>query len=183
MQAQTTGIHCFPTALGTMAIAWEGAKIIATQLPEKTERALLAAMRRKLNDPLLTWSDSAPFFVRRLASMICAHLDGKPQKFPLHLLALERHSPFFQRVYACAGRIPPGELRTYGELAAAAGSHKAFRAVGQAMARNPYPLLIPCHRVVGGNRALVGFSAHGGVTTKSRLLKLESCRAGTHHQP
>jgi methylated-DNA-[protein]-cysteine S-methyltransferase len=112
-------------------------------------------------------------------------MGGRPQKFSLQACALETVSPFFRKVYACANRIPSGSVRTYGELARQAGSPLASRAVGQAMARNPFPLLVPCHRVIGGNRKLVGFSAPGGLHTKARLLELESIPHASRadHQP
>ncbi len=174
----TLNAYCFPTAFGSMAIVWNEKKIVATQLPDKNEKALLASLRKKFHAPSLDWSEKAPAFVRDFAKRISKHLAGKPQHFPLEHLALEGMTPFFRKVYECAHRIPAGSVRTYGELAKDAGSPKAFRAVGQAMAKNPFVLVIPCHRVVGSTQALVGFSANGGVTTKGRLLKLESKHAG-----
>jgi methylated-DNA-[protein]-cysteine S-methyltransferase len=82
-------------------------------------------------------------------------------------------TPFERRVYALTRDIPPGPTRTYGELAAAAGDATLARAVGQAMARNPVPLIVPCHRVLAAGGALGGFSAPGGTETKHRLLQLE----------
>jgi methylated-DNA-[protein]-cysteine S-methyltransferase len=86
---------------------------------------------------------------------------------------MEGVSPFFQRVYAIARTIPAGETLSYAELADRAGSPKAFRAVGQAMAKNPFPVLVPCHRVLAAGGKLGGFSAPGGTATKVRLLDLE----------
>ena len=82
-------------------------------------------------------------------------------------------SSFTQAVYAAARRIPRGETRTYGALAAAIGRPRAARAVGQALARNPIPLVVPCHRVVAANGDLRGFSAAGGLALKARLLAWE----------
>lgn len=175
---------CFSTPFGLMAIAWKNEKIVATQLPEPNKDALLSSLRRRLKNPDLQWSASAPEFVRQTAKNIQKHLGGDAQKFPMDHLALEKISPFFRKVYERANRIPPGAIRTYGELAKEAGSPLASRAVGQAMARNPFPLLVPCHRVVGNNQKLVGFSAHGGINTKASLLELESLAhdGRTHHQ-
>ena len=167
-----------------MAIVWAGEKIVATQLPEKNKTALLETLRLRLRAPTLRWQSSAPSFVRKLADQITRHLSGEAQKFSLDHVALENIPPFFRKVYEVANRIPSGKVLTYGEVALAAGSPKASRAVGQAMAKNPFLLLVPCHRVVGGSRKLVGFSAHGGVKTKASLLELESlANVGTsHHQ-
>lgn len=80
---------------------------------------------------------------------------------------------FDRRVYALARAVRPGATTTYGALAALAGDAGAARAVGLAMARNPFPIVVPCHRVLGASGALVGFSAHGGLDTKRRLLAIE----------
>ena len=81
-------------------------------------------------------------------------------------------SPFFSAAWEACCSIPPGETRSYQWLAEAAGNPKASRAAGQAMARNPLPLVIPCHRVVGSNGGLHGYGG-GGVGVKARLLELE----------
>lgn len=170
----TKEAYRFSTTIGTMAIGWQGEKIIATHLPEPDDKSLLDALRLRMKDPFLQWSPAAPAMILRFISLIEKHLAGEPQRFPLDLLDIESQSPFFRKVYTCAHGIPPGTCRTYGDIAREAGSPKAMRAVGQAMAKNPFPLVIPCHRVVGNNRALVGFSAHGGLDTKTKLLALES---------
>jgi methylated-DNA-[protein]-cysteine S-methyltransferase len=174
----------FSTLFGPMAIAWAGEKIVATQLPEKNKAALLESLRSRLRTPALEWSASAPSFVRKMADQITRHLRGEAQEFSLDHVALENISPFFRKVYEVANRIPSGKVLTYGEVARAAGSPKASRAVGQAMAKNPFLLLVPCHRVVGGSHKLVGFSANGGVKTKASLLELESLAhaRSSHHE-
>jgi methylated-DNA-[protein]-cysteine S-methyltransferase len=155
-----------------MALAWRGKKVVATRLPDTSPEKLLADLRGALGE--VAEGRNPPAFVRRLAGQIQAHLAGDPQQFPLSDCALDSISPFFRKVYECANRIPSGAVRTYGELAREAGSPKAARAVGQAMARDPFPLVVPCHRVLGGTQALVGFSAPGGLKTKSLLLEMES---------
>ena len=172
MTRDSKSAYFFPTALGTMALAWQAEKVIATRLPDTSPEKLLADLRGTLGEVKV--SRTPPEFVRRIAEQIQAHLSGTPQQFPLGHFALDSISPFFRKVYECANRIPSGAVRTYGELAREAGSPKAARAVGQAMARNPFPLVVPCHRVLGGTKALVGFSAPGGLKTKSLLLEMES---------
>ena len=90
-------------------------------------------------------------------------------------LDLSGASPFFGAAWAACRGIPPGETRTYQWLAEAAGNPRASRAAGQAMAKNPFPLIIPCHRVVGSNGGLHGYGA-GGVGVKARLLEMERNR-------
>jgi methylated-DNA-[protein]-cysteine S-methyltransferase len=89
-------------------------------------------------------------------------------------------SLFQTRVYALCRQIPYGRTITYGQLARQAGAPRAARAVGQCLARNPIPILIPCHRVVGAGGKLVGFTAPGGLWMKKRLLQLEAigCQHG-----
>ncbi|NPA31084.1 MAG: methylated-DNA--[protein]-cysteine S-methyltransferase [Chloroflexi bacterium] len=82
-------------------------------------------------------------------------------------------TPFRAAVYAAVRAIPPGQTRTYGQIAAAVGRPRGARAVGQALARNPIPLVVPCHRVVAADGSLGGFSAEGGVALKARLLMWE----------
>lgn len=84
-------------------------------------------------------------------------------------------TPFTREVCAWIRGIPPGEVRSYGEVARAMGKPGASRAVGQALSRNPIGLVVPCHRVVGA-KGLTGFSAPGGLATKERLLRLERAR-------
>lgn len=80
---------------------------------------------------------------------------------------------FFAEIYQACREIPAGETRCYAELAKAVGRPRAVRAVGQAMARNRIPLVIPCHRVIGSDGRLRGFSAPGGLDAKRKLLELE----------
>ncbi|HZP27547.1 MAG TPA: MGMT family protein, partial [Acidimicrobiia bacterium] len=80
---------------------------------------------------------------------------------------------FHQRVYEAARAVPVGTTVTYGELAARVGSPASARAVGQAMAANPFPIVVPCHRVLSAGGRLGGFSATGGLATKRRMLAIE----------
>lgn len=162
------------TKIGTLALIWNSdQKIVALQLPESSDANLKKKMEAKFPD--LIWKKrDLPGKVANLIQDIQKHFQGKPLHFPFDYLESSRMSPFFRKVYESAHRIPSGTVVTYQDLAKKAGSPKASRAVGQAMARNPLPLLIPCHRVVGHNKKLVGFSAYGGVSTKEQLLALES---------
>ena len=82
-------------------------------------------------------------------------------------------SPFQKKVFKAAMKIPYGEVESYGSLARKVGCPRGSRAVGGALAKNPFPLVVPCHRIVRGDGGLGGFSAGGGITLKKRLLKLE----------
>lgn len=163
-----------------MAIAWEGDKILGIQLPEDSDKQLLEAMQKRLQRTDISWNQNPPLYVTELAEQICLHLKGKPQKFSTSHLDLEKITPFFRKIYLKAVEIPPGKVRTYTQLAVKAGSPRASRAVGQAMARNPFPLVVPCHRVVGAGKNPGGFSAHGGLKTKSLLLEIENSKIKIH---
>lgn len=88
-------------------------------------------------------------------------------------ILLEHVPPFHRKVYKALCKVPAGQTITYAELAKRAGSPGAARAVGTAMAKNPFPVIIPCHRVVAGNGKLGGYSGRGGVATKRQLLEME----------
>ncbi|HEU0020935.1 MAG TPA: methylated-DNA--[protein]-cysteine S-methyltransferase [Dehalococcoidia bacterium] len=98
--------------------------------------------------------------------------DGDIRALDQLVLDLANHPPFFGAAWEACRRIPPGETRSYRWLAAEAGSPRAARAAGQAMARNPWALIIPCHRVVGSDGGLHGYGA-GGLGVKARLLEME----------
>lgn len=95
-------------------------------------------------------------------------------KLPAKILkAMEAYPPFYRKVWRACAQIPKGQVRTYGWIARRVGSPLAARAVGQALAKNPFAPTVPCHRVVGANGKMTGFSAPGGVRTKERMLKKE----------
>lgn len=114
----------------------------------------------------------APAWLPKLVAALHDFAAGEEIDFTRFPIQLAPKTPFQQRVIDACRAIPRGETRTYGQLAAKARAPGAARAVGQVMARNCLPLLIPCHRVVGSN-GLHGFSAPGGLATKQRLLELE----------
>ncbi|HEY8437718.1 MAG TPA: methylated-DNA--[protein]-cysteine S-methyltransferase [Candidatus Limnocylindrales bacterium] len=159
------GLVAFDTALGTCAVRWTPAGIASVRLPSaKTDRL-----------PRLDDSVRVPAEIRRAIDGIVAVLAGEP--CDLGFVALdERGLDALQRdVYAATRRIPAGSTVTYGEIARAIGRRDptAARDVGAALARNPFPVIVPCHRVLGANGRLTGFSAPGGLATKRRMLERE----------
>ncbi|WP_298134175.1 methylated-DNA--[protein]-cysteine S-methyltransferase [Acidiferrobacter sp.] len=116
---------------------------------------------------MLSWQARAPGAVR--AALTGAADDGKAYRGPVGLV---RATAFQRAVWAATRTIPRGETRTYGEVAQAIGSPRAARAAGSALAANPLPLLIPCHRVIGACRRLGSYS-DGGPEMKRRLLARE----------
>jgi methylated-DNA-[protein]-cysteine S-methyltransferase len=111
-------------------------------------------------------------FLDRVKSQFIEYFSGSRSRFNIPL-DLSKVTPFHKKVYEVMSTIPFGEVRTYGWLAQKAGNPQAVRAVGGANARNCWPIVIPCHRVVGKDGRLTGFSAPGGLALKSELLRLE----------
>jgi methylated-DNA-[protein]-cysteine S-methyltransferase len=177
-------VETFENDLGWGALAHDGQSLLQMVIGLATERAATGDLReamRRSNATTLTASLSrresqidqpafdADAFIERLAG----YAAGRPDDFADVPLAEGDPNSFRCRVLAACRRIPRGKTMSYGELAARAGSPGAARAVGSAMATNCVPLVVPCHRVVGAAGRLGGFSAHGGLTLKRRLLELE----------
>ncbi len=164
------GFALFDTAIGRCGIAWSEFGIIAVQLPEATAAKTRARLQKRVPDAL---EGVAPAAVRLAIERIVAHLRGQPSDLSEIALDMDAVGQFERRVYAVARTVPPGSSITYGEVAARLGEPGAARAVGQALAHNPLPIVVPCHRVLGAHGKTGGFSANGGVTTKMRLLTIE----------
>jgi methylated-DNA-[protein]-cysteine S-methyltransferase len=116
----------------------------------------------------------------RLSAGLAAYFAGGELVLPLEDCDFSDVPEFHRRVLFACARIPRGATRTYGQLAASVGSPGAARAVGQAMARNRWPLVIPCHRVLGASGQMTGYSGRGGIDTKRALLAFEKTH-GTHY--
>ena len=164
------GFTLFDTEIGVCGLAWREHGLVGVLLPEVGGAPALARLRQCFPD--LTES-APPTQVRAAAELIIALMRGERVDLSSIRLDLERVSPFEARVYAIARAIPPGQVLTYGEIAHQLGDKQLAREVGQAMGRNPWPIVVPCHRVVGAGGKLVGFSAPGGVETKQRMLAIE----------
>lgn len=175
------GHALFGTLLGTCGIAWGPAGITAVQLPEATAEATRARLLRSLpatseNPPPET---EPPPAVREAIASVQALLAGQRPGDLRHLVLDMSHlSAFHQRVYARTRAIPPGQVMTYGDLAAELGGKGLARAIGQAMGANPFAPVVPCHRVLAAGGQSGGFSASGGAITKWRLLQAEGYRPG-----
>ncbi len=168
-----TGFALFPTALGDCGIAWGPKGIAGVQLPEADRAAAFARLRRRF--PGFA-EGTMPPEAARAADGVRALLAGE-QPDLLDVVLDEAGVPdFHRRVYALARRIPPGQTRTYGEVAAELGDKGLARAVGQAMGANPFAPVVPCHRVLAANGRPGGFSAHGGALVKLRMLAIEGAR-------
>jgi methylated-DNA-[protein]-cysteine S-methyltransferase len=162
----------FQTAFGTCGIAWEGDKLTGFQLPGPTDERTRA--RLAPGEGTGVAEGDAPEWVCGIISRVRRHLAGDLQDFTGLRLDWSRVSEFQRAVYVQTQAIRPGSKSSYGEVArAVALGPESARAVGVALATNPWPLLVPCHRVVSADGKMTGFSAPGGVLTKTRLLALE----------
>lgn len=160
LQAQWLSL---PTVFGVVRLAWEetesGPRVLRILLPDAVAAAGDAS------------SDSAPPAIADLGERIRAFLAGQAVDFDLELLALDRCPVFQRRVLLAEAAIPRGWVSTYGRIAAHLGVAGAGRAVGNALARNPFPIAIPCHRAVRANGGLGGYQ--GGLALKRALLTAE----------
>jgi methylated-DNA-[protein]-cysteine S-methyltransferase len=167
----------FETRLGACGIAWKTRGdsrippvVTFFQLPEAT---------RSLTESRIAGRSGGrearvpPSHIAGIIRRVQKHLHGEVQDFLDIAVDLDRTGPFARQVYEAVRKIPPGRTRSYGELAAGMNRPAAARAVGQALGRNSIPLLIPCHRVLARGGKPGGFSAHGGVETKAKLLEIE----------
>jgi len=172
------GFTLFDTALGRLGIAWGERGVVGVQLPEARASATRARLLRRFPGAR---EASPPPALQRAVDGIAALLRGEPSDLSGISLDLNPVEPFARRVYELARTIPPGQTLSYGEIADRLGAPGEARAVGEALARNPFPIIVPCHRVLASGGRLGGFSARGGVATKRRLLALEG--AAPNGQP
>jgi methylated-DNA-[protein]-cysteine S-methyltransferase len=163
----------FETAIGPCAVAWSDLGLTGVQLPEASEAATRRRISLRAGDPIV---QAAPAWVKEATGLLVRHLEGAPQDLRGIRLDMSDVPPFHARVYEASRHVEPGQTIGYGELAARAGSPGGSRAVGQAMARNPFPLVVPCHRVLAAGGKPGGFSAYGGEETKRKILALEGVR-------
>jgi len=165
MGVMAISMATFETGLGRCGVRWSRVGITGVLLPGS----------RALDGPAQQAGPDVPAFVRRAIDGMTAVMAGRAEDLrdvPLDLAGIDDTRRI---VYAATRGIPAGETRTYGEVARAIdrSDYEGARDVGAALAKNPFPIIVPCHRVVAANGALHGFSAPGGLATKRRMLELE----------
>jgi methylated-DNA-[protein]-cysteine S-methyltransferase len=164
------GFVLFDTAIGSCGIAWGELGIIGVQLPEADDAATRDRLLRRFPQAVET---SATGDVRHAVEAIVSLLNGAPRDLSDLSLDMTGVPEFHRRVYEVARTIRPGVTLTYGEIAERLDGRGSARAVGHALGQNPFPIIVPCHRVLGVGGKPVGFSANGGISTKLRLLAIE----------
>jgi methylated-DNA-[protein]-cysteine S-methyltransferase len=160
MQIESMPRLTFPTAIGVCALSWSEGGVIGFELPTASAGA----------DDVAT----PPEFIAALISRVQRHLDGTLQDFSDVRFDFGRVPEFHREVYHATLAVKAGQTTSYGGIATSLGyAPGTSRAVGTALGANPWPLLVPCHRVVSANGKMTGFSGPGGIKTKLRLLALE----------
>ena len=166
-----SGYHVFETVAGFAAIGWNAKGINSLRLPAGTAPEAERALVRRLPDVKPT---APPPTVQAVIDDALRYFAGDRVDFTSALVDLGAQQPFFDRVYAAVRQLGWGETATYGAIAKMLEAGPEFaRDVGQAMAANPVPLIIPCHRVTAANGRIGGFSAPGGSLSKARMLEIE----------
>lgn len=160
----------FETAVGDCGLVWSEAGVVGFQLPEASRGRTLDTLQKRFPGASIA---TPPPAMARVVDSVTRLLEGEDEDLSRTPLDLRAVPPFHRKVYEVAKQIPRGMTQSYGELAHAVGSPGASRAVGQAMGKNPIAVIVPCHRVTAAGGKLGGFSAHGGVLTKQRLLEIE----------
>ncbi len=163
--------HVFESELGYCGIAWCHAGLTRVQLPaaDAAETGRLVQLRMHAS----IWSGSLPSAIETCVRELQSYARGNPVTFANVTLGFDDVPDFNARIYRVLRQIPWGETTTYGALAKSVGEPGAARAVGMAMGRNPWPIIVPCHRVLAAQKKIGGFSAPGGAATKEVLLRLE----------
>ncbi len=165
----------FDTPLGRCGIAWDTIGVLATSFADENDDKTRARLFRRAQGAKEV--QSVPVYIEKTIVDIGQLFLGRTVDFDDVVLNLDGLPAFDCAVIDLTLKIKQGETRTYGELARALGDVAFSRRVGQALGRNPIPIIVPCHRVVGADGSMTGFSAPGGMGSKRKLLKIEGALA------
>ena len=168
-----TGYCLFDTAIGRCGIAWTDRGVASVQLPDSNDGVLRARLTRRCPNAHET---APPQEVKTAIDSIRMLLSGESVDLSFVPLDMTGVPEFNQRVYQAARLIRAGTTASYGDIARQLGVPGSARGVGQALGRNPFPIVVPCHRVLATDGRTGGFSAPGGVATKLRMLAIEGER-------
>ena len=175
MMTQDLGFTLFDTAIGCCGVVWSARGIVAVLLPEKNEQATRARLLRRAPAAL---EAAPPEYVQRVIGDIVRLLRGAAVDLRYVALDSGDQPEFNRRVHEVTRGIAPGATLSYGEIAERLGDRRLAREVAQALSENPYPIVVPCHRVLAAGGKTGGFSGPGGVRTKLRLLSIEGASYG-----
>lgn len=164
----------FETAIGWAGVAWSDKGLIGAYLPEPDPQTVRTAFARKFPGSV---EAAPPPAIASVIGQIVALMRGEKVDMSDAPLDIARVPAFNAKVYEITRRIPAGETLTYGQIAVQLGDKLLSQQVGAALGRNPWPIVVPCHRVTAANGKLGGFSARGGADTKLKLLAIEGAQA------
>jgi methylated-DNA-[protein]-cysteine S-methyltransferase len=164
----------FDTAIGWAGLAWNDSGLVGAHLPEREPDVARRSFLRRFPEAI---EAKAPDALAPVIEGVRALMRGEKADLSAAVLDIERVPAFNAQVYEIARRIPPGETLTYGEIATQLGDRLLARDVGAALGQNPWPIIVPCHRVTAAGGKLGGFSARGGARTKLKLLAIEGAAA------
>jgi len=170
--------YVFDTSFGPAAILFEteSLRLRELRLPNPAIESMIGGGQSR-RQPSIEHFPS----LKRLVGLVKRYFQGQEIDSPWEMMDMERFSPAQERVYRQVARIPYGRVSTYGQVARDAGFSRGARFVGNCMARNPYPVFIPCHRVIRSDGSLGGFG--GGLDLKRRMLELEKSSLPENHRP
>jgi methylated-DNA-[protein]-cysteine S-methyltransferase len=172
----------FETTIGWAGIAWGEQGLIGAHLPERDPAIVRKSFARRF--PEAAEATPSPE-MEKVIEGVRALMRGEKPDLSVARIDLTRVPEFNAKVYEIARRIPAGETLTYGEIATRLGDRLLARDVGAALGKNPWPIIVPCHRVTAAGGKLGGFSARGGAMTKLKLLEIEgaAAAAAAHAKP
>jgi len=173
---EPSGITIFETPIGACGIAWRGAKVIGVEIADTDEKETRYRLGERVGEQLSDAQVDVPAFVAQAIEKVRVLLDGGSPDFSQTPLALDSLPDLNRRVYEIILELKVGETTTYGAIARRLGDVSLSQAVGYALGKNPFPIIVPCHRVLGSNGKVGGFSAAGGTATKLKLLNIERAK-------
>jgi len=169
------GYTIVDTAIGAIAVAWTATGICRVALPQRDREAMERRFAAKLDG---AGPAEPPAAIAAAIALIKRYAEGEEIDFSSVPVDLDGVDQFQHAIYEAARKLDFGETTTYGGLADAAGHPGKARETGEALGRNPVPLIVPCHRILAAGGKIGGFSAPGGSATKEKLLTLEGVRIG-----
>ena len=161
----------FDTGLGACGVAWTASGLTRMQLPEWDRKTTGQRLRQRMGAE--AWAGELPTAIAAAIAEVQDYASGAARDFRGVALCFDGLPAFHALIYHALRDVAWGRTTTYGALAKSVHAPGAARAVGVAMSRNPWPIIVPCHRVLAAQRKIGGFSAFGGATTKATLLRLE----------
>ena len=173
---EPSGITIFVTPIGPCGIAWRGAKVIGVEIGDTDEKETRYRLGERVGEQFSDAQADVPAFVTQAIEKVRALLDGGSPDFSQTPLAFESLPDLNRQVYEIILELKAGETTTYGAIARRLGDVSLSQAVGYALGKNPFPIIVPCHRVLGSNGKVGGFSAAGGTATKLKLLNIERAK-------